>query len=87
MENNKKDEERVKGCIKKRRRDGLRSRVGANYFTPLEGPGGFVGSEVQPRRSAEDCVELNCAVVFYTEVSETFSIQGTGWQRGRFQTT
>lgn len=42
---------------------------GANYFTPLVGPEGFVGSEVQPRCCAEDCIWLNCAVVFYTTVN------------------
>lgn len=41
----------------------------ANYFTPLVGLEGFVGSEVQPRCSAEDCIRLNCAVVFYTTVN------------------
>lgn len=39
---------------------------GANYFTPLVSPEGLLGSEVQPRRRAEDCIWLNCAVVFYT---------------------
>lgn len=29
----------------------------------------FFGSEAQPRRSAEDCIRLNCAVVFYTTVN------------------
>lgn len=46
----------------------------ANYFTPLMGLEGFFlffyfGSEVQPRCSAEDCITLNCAVVFYTTVN------------------
>lgn len=29
-------------------------------------PEGLLGSEVQPRCRAEDCIWLNCAVVFYT---------------------
>lgn len=41
----------------------------ANYFTPLVGSGGFLGSEVQPSCSAEDCIRLNRAVVFYTKVN------------------
>lgn len=41
----------------------------ANYFTPLVGLEGFVGSEVQPRCRAEDCISLNCADVFYTTVN------------------
>lgn len=47
----------------------MAEQSGANYFTPLAGPEGFVGSEVQPRRSAEDCIWLNCAVVFNTIVN------------------
>lgn len=47
----------------------MAEQSGANYFTPLVGPEGFVGSEVRPRCSAEDCIRLNCAVVFYTIVN------------------
>jgi len=47
----------------------MAEQSGANYFTPLVGPEGFVGSEVQPRCSAEDCIWLNCAVVFNTIVN------------------
>lgn len=41
----------------------------ANYFTPLASPEGFPGSEVQPSWNGEDCIKLNCAVVFYTTVN------------------
>lgn len=47
----------------------MAEQSGANYFTSLVGPEGLAGSEVQPRRSAEDCIGLNCAVVFYTTVN------------------
>lgn len=53
----------------------MAERCAANYFTPLVGSrrgvfsSFFFRSEAQPRRSAEDCIRLNCAVVFYTTVN------------------
>ena len=47
----------------------MAEQSGANYFTLLSGPEGFVGSEVQPRCNAEDCIWLKCAVVFNTIVN------------------
>lgn len=50
------------------------AQSGANYFPPFVSPKGFVGSEVEPRYSSEDCIWPNCAVVFYTIVN--------GWDSG-----
>lgn len=56
------------GCI--RNEEGWTAELRmANYFTPLVSPEGFPGSEVQPSWNAEDCIKLNCAVVFYTIVN------------------
>lgn len=63
---NKKEREKMGGLHKKRRIDGSLSRVGLIISLHL-GLKGFVGSEVQPRWSAEDCIWLNCAVVFYSK--------------------
>lgn len=56
----------------------------ANYSPPLVSPEGFPGSEVQPSWSAEDCIKLNCAVVFYTIVNCGILEEAWGTWRGLF---
>lgn len=56
----------------------------ANDFTPLVSPEGFPGSEAQPSRTAEDCIKLNCAVVFYTTVNCGILEKARGTRRGPF---
>lgn len=57
------------GAALKKKDRWMAEQSGANYFTPLMGPEGFVGSEVNPRWSAEDCIWFNCTVVFHTIVT------------------
>lgn len=56
------------GCVRNEKRWTAEQRM-ANYFTPLVSPEGFPRSEVQPSWNAEDCIKLNCAVMFYTIVN------------------
>lgn len=58
----------------------MAEQSGANYFTPLMVPEGFVGSEVQPKCNAEDFIWLNCAVVFYTTVNGVILAKARGEQ-------
>lgn len=74
---NKKEDEKLGGSIKKKKDRWIAEQSGANYFTPLVSPEGFVGSEVQPRCCAEDCIWLNCAVVFNTTLNG--GILGYAW--------
>lgn len=81
----KTEDEKLRGCIKKTRRDGWLRGVWLIISLRSWVLEVFVGSEVQPRCSAEDCIRLNCAVVFYTTVNCGILEKARGTRCEQFQ--